>query len=412
MSGTANQFYVYSVLQAASNTRGGGVSLDVSPYVGTTSPLWEAGVKSTMTAYGTAVANAGSSLAGTTPSSSYPVAFNSTLASLPNGVAALTSADASKTYIHVLSPPSGQTLNLPPPADNETFSAGILLSNGDPVTVSQTSSGVALTLATGDTWSTVDTVIQLTNSPYQPVLYIETNSGIVYQGSSWGYSSGRGAGDFNNDLHYATSNGDSFSFTFSGVGITYITSKSDIYGSADVYLDGVYVKSVSAYTSVNYLPQQTLFSFVGLEPGSHTLQVVKTSGSYFQIDALYVQPALVNDSSSGFTYPSTWGVSSGRGVGDLDDDLHYTTTSGDSFQYAFTGSAVDYIAPSGPQYGTEDIYIDGARVGSANAYASNYNAQRLLYSVQGLSNGPHVLKVVMTGGSYLQVDAVRVYTGG
>jgi hypothetical protein len=169
---------------------------------------------------------------------------------------------------------------------------------------------------------------------------------------------------------------------------------------------------VSAYTNQSYVPQQTLFSFMGLEPGSHTLQVVKTGGTWMQLDALYVQPALVNDSSSSFTYPSTWGVSNGRGVGDFDDDLHYTTTAGDSFQYAFTGSAIDYIAPSGPQYGTEDIYIDGTKVGSTTAYATSYHPQQLLYSAHGLSNGSHVLKVVMTGGSYLQVDAVRVYTGG
>ncbi len=412
MSGTAAQFLQYTVLQAASNTRGGGVSLAVSPYVGTTSPLWETGVKTTMAAFGTEVVNAGPSLAGTTPSTAYPVAFNTSLPTLPNGIVALTSGDNSKTYIHVLTPPSGKSLKLPPPADQVTFSAGALLSNGDPVAISQTASGVTLTLSSADSWSSLDTVIQLTNTHYQPALYNDTNSSILYQGSSWGYSSNRGAGDYDNDVHYTTNNGDSFSFTFNGVGITYITSESSAYGSANVYLDGNFVKSVSAYTSQSYVPQQTLFSFVGLEPGSHTLQVVKTGGTWMQLDALYVQPALVNDSSSSFTYPSTWGVSSGRGAGDFDDDLHYTTTQGDSFQYAFTGSAIDYIAPTGPQYGTEDIYIDGTKIGSTTAYATSYNPQQLLYSAHGLSNGSHVLKVVMTGGSYLQVDAVRVYTGG
>jgi hypothetical protein len=48
--------------------------------------------------------------------------------------------------------------------------------------------------------------------------------------------------------------------------------------------------------------------------------------------------------------------------------------------------------------------VQAALVNDSSAYASSYNAQQLLYSVQGLSNRCQVLKVVMTGGSYSQQD--------
>jgi hypothetical protein len=38
----------------------------------------------------------------------------------------------------------------------------------------------------------------------------DTSTAITYSGSSWYYQNHRGAGEFNNDIHSTTANGDSF----------------------------------------------------------------------------------------------------------------------------------------------------------------------------------------------------------
>src|ERR1700733_2563180 len=52
----------------------------------------------------------------------------------------------------------------------------------------------------------------------------DTDSGIAYTGS-WTYASGRNAGDYDNDVHWTATNGNSFSYTFTGTGIDVIGPK-------------------------------------------------------------------------------------------------------------------------------------------------------------------------------------------
>jgi hypothetical protein len=70
--------------------------------------------------------------------------------------------DGKREYIHVLNPPTTATLNLPVPADGKKFTAAKLLTNGHPVRLVQDATGIHLTLQAGDTWSKVDTTIELT----------------------------------------------------------------------------------------------------------------------------------------------------------------------------------------------------------------------------------------------------------
>src|SRR5689334_10085794 len=64
----------------------------------------------------------------------------------------------------------------------------------------------------------------------------DTDSSIVYSGA-WGYSSGRGAGDYQNDVHYTSSNGDSAELSFIGTGIEVVSPASNDpnYGKIGVF---------------------------------------------------------------------------------------------------------------------------------------------------------------------------------
>lgn len=115
----------------------------------------------------------------------------------------------------------------------------------------------------------------------------DTAAGITFSGD-WGYSNNRSFGDYLNDEHYTQTNGDSFGYTFTGTGVQVIGETNAGGGSDEVYVDGKDKGSISTYNATSRLPQQVLYSISGLASGSHTLKVVKTSGGYFELDALAI----------------------------------------------------------------------------------------------------------------------------
>jgi len=115
----------------------------------------------------------------------------------------------------------------------------------------------------------------------------DNDSGITYSGGSWGYAS-RGLGDYNDDVHYATNNNDYAQYTFNGTGIDYITEKNSDQGDVHVYIDGALQQTVSCNNS-SRLVQQTVYSKTGLASGSHTIKLVKSTGTYMLVDAFNVR---------------------------------------------------------------------------------------------------------------------------
>lgn len=139
----------------------------------------------------------------------------------------------------------------------------------------------------------------------------DTASGITYSGSNWGYSSGRGDGDFSNDVHSTGNNGDSVSYTFNGSGITVLSELNNDEGNVAVYVDGSLNQTVSGYTSGQRVAQDALVTITGLTPGSHTIKLVKQSGTWMLLDGFVVIPtaiAPVHDIAfSGITFQyNTW----------------------------------------------------------------------------------------------------------
>ena len=78
-------------------------------------------------------------------------------------------------------------------------------------------------------------------------------------------------------------------YTFTGTGISYLTELDSSEGDADVYIDGQFVKTVSAnIPTASHTAQQTVFSTNDLPNGQHTLRVVMKSGQFMLIDRLDV----------------------------------------------------------------------------------------------------------------------------
>ena len=181
---SASDIFRYIVLQSGTNVTGGGVAWAAGVYPG---GGWENGFASTMSSVNALLTPVRSSIIDTYPSPSWPTVDHSTVGGLPWGVATR-STDNMTTYLHVLKAPSAATLSIPAPADGRTFSDARLLASGTKVTLSQTSSGVSVTLPSGTTWSATDTVIAL-SSPSLATGAMATASSSV-NGGGWGIAEG------------------------------------------------------------------------------------------------------------------------------------------------------------------------------------------------------------------------------
>jgi hypothetical protein len=117
---------------------------------------------------------------------------------------------------------------------------------------------------------------------------------------------------------------------------------------------------------------------------------------------------IINDTSESINYVGTWGHSTNRSADDYLRDVHYTTVNGDYFEYSFIGDGITYLAPKSGNYGDVDIYLDDVFQETASSYAASYASQQAIYSVDGLEQTSHTLKVVKASGSYIHVDGLIV----
>jgi hypothetical protein len=157
---TSEQMYKYTVLEAGVNEEGGGVAWAIGPYP-TTPVSWNSGILSGMTGLGVLIDKVGESIKSTVPSDSWPTAEGTTIKDLEWGIATR-SADGNYEYLHVLKSPSGTTLSIDAPADGREYTSAVNLRTGNPCSFSQSSSQVSITLNSGDSWDSLDTVIKLT----------------------------------------------------------------------------------------------------------------------------------------------------------------------------------------------------------------------------------------------------------
>jgi alpha-L-fucosidase len=192
-------------------------------------------------------------------------------------------------YAIDLSWPGGSTLTLTNLKKGSPYLGNVtkveLLGHSGTLGFSQTTNGLAITLPSSHTSSAAYTFKVTHDKP----LVNNDASGFTYTGNGWIHSANRGLGDSNNNVHSTTINGDSVSYTFTGTGIDYIAETYTDEGNVDVYIDGTFKKTVNCHSS-SRKAQVTLYSITGLASGSHTIKLVKTSGTYMLLDAFKIHP--------------------------------------------------------------------------------------------------------------------------
>jgi GH25 family lysozyme M1 (1,4-beta-N-acetylmuramidase) len=76
---------------------------------------------------------------------------------------------------------------------------------------------------------------------------------------------------------YASAAGASASYTFTGSSVGWVATRGPNRGSARIYVDGAYVRTVSLYAR-SYLPRRVVFAGTWATTGSHTLKIVVVGG--------------------------------------------------------------------------------------------------------------------------------------
>ena len=110
----------------------------------------------------------------------------------------------------------------------------------------------------------------MTSPPFVISRIQENSAAIVYSGS-WGlaastsYSAGK--------ARWATAASASATMSFTGESIAWVSSKSATRGSAQVYIDGVLVKTVSLKKTTT-THRQVVFGTSWATAGPHTIQIV------------------------------------------------------------------------------------------------------------------------------------------
>ncbi|BBI32659.1 hypothetical protein KCTCHS21_20580 [Cohnella abietis] len=240
------------------------------------------------------------------------------------------------------------------------------------------------------------------------ILVNDTDGAITYSGT-WIYNGSCGFGDYQDDVHYTQTNNDYAEYSFNGTGIELVTEKDSSQGNIDIYVDNVFKQTVNTYNATRQA-QQTVYRISGLSSGSHTIKAVKKSGTYMLIDQFKVlsNKIQINDTDPGIIHSGAWSLNSNRGFGDYNNDVHFTQTNNDYFQYTFNGTGIELLTEKEAGQGDVDIYVDNV----FKTTVSTYNATRLMnqvvYQITGLTPGSHTLKAVKKTGTYMLLDSLRV----
>lgn len=112
-------------------------------------------------------------------------------------------------------------------------------------------------------------------------------------------------------------------------------------------------------------------------------------------------------------YTGSWGV-----VADPNASGGTVSQSGvanDNAQFTFTGGQVSWYATKGADQGIASVYIDGVYRQDVDLYSATTQNKQNVFTAQGLSDGQHTIKIVVTGnknasssGTNVNIDALDV----
>ncbi|MBM9510390.1 beta-galactosidase [Actinacidiphila acididurans] len=128
-----------------------------------------------------------------------------------------------------------------------------------------------------------------------------------------------------------------------------------------------------------------------------------------------------DDADPALSYAGSWshvGAEQNYTGGDYQHTESFSSTAGDSVTVPFTGTGVKWISNLDGNHGIADVYLDGTKVSTVDLYGATKQNQYVAYRASGLSDGPHTLRIQVTGnrnsaasGTFVTIDAIDVANG-
>jgi hypothetical protein len=270
----------------------------------------------------------------------------------------------------------------------------------------------------------------------------ETDPSVSYTtGWTQGDTSGTWSGG---TAAVSTTTGAQAAFTFTGSSVSWIGGRTPQTGIARVFLDGVFVAEVDAFSKTEEV-RVPMFAATGLANASHTFTIEVTgrqnpsaTGALVVVDAFDVPAATISrlqetDPSVSFTpgwvqdnavvtlVPGfTTGLTQGRSLRAWSaGTAAVSTTPGAQAILTFTGTGISWIGARGSQSGIARVSLDGVLVAVVDLYSSTEQIQAEVFAATGLADSSHTLTIEGTGrqnaaspNSLIVVDAFEVTTSG
>lgn len=120
-----------------------------------------------------------------------------------------------------------------------------------------------------------------------------------------------------------------------------------------------------------------------------------------------------DDPDAALQYTGSWSHVANQSYtgGDYKHTESFSNKAGDTLTVPFTGTAIRWIGSKTGNHGYADVYLDGVKQTTVDD-SGNEN-QAVLYQASGLTDGPHTLKIVVTGthnttstDNYVAIDAI------
>ena len=265
--------------------------------------------------------------------------------------------------------------------------------------------------------------------PLSTAHYREGDSRIAYKGR-WNVAAATAYLD--GAQAWSASVGASCTVAFKGSGLAWVGTKSPSAGKANVFVDGVYSKTVDLYSaSPSY--RRTLWSVGGLSTtATHTVTFqlradtnAASKGHVVSLDRISVfdgalvsapQTAVVRQEGDyRIARVGEWTRVTG---GSFSGGAQLTSrSSGARAIVSFVGRGVSWLGSRGPSAGSARVSIDGGPFSTVSLRAATAQNKVTLWSKSGLAFGDHtvIIEVATPASANLKgavsLDAVRI-TGG
>lgn len=119
-----------------------------------------------------------------------------------------------------------------------------------------------------------------TDTSYSGLKLVNNNDSNIKYDGNWKLSEKRNTGAYNQDVHFTTENGDSFSFAFTGKSVVFATTKAPDQGNIEIFLDNKSIGTFSTYDKYKRQVQVIIYEDHKLKSGKHILKVVKKKRLY------------------------------------------------------------------------------------------------------------------------------------